>query len=882
MRAVRRLWKRLRGTWGQTPGEDDLRAEIEFHLQMEIDENLRRGLPPEEARRQALITFGGVEAAREDWREERRLPVLDHLLQDVRYGWRMLVKTRGATTAALVAFALGLGVNAAMYSVCEALVFRPLLLPDPDRLVVLPTTVRGARTGIDDVAPADFVDLRAQSRTLDVLSAAVWWETSLTGAGEPANVRAFRVSPSFFDALRARPLLGRGFARGEDVPGRDAVAVLGHGLWQRQFGGDPGVVGRRVRLGGREVDVIGVMPKEVRFPAEAELWVPLALSPEEWADRGTFYLYAVARLQAGVPLGQARAEVESIAARLAAAHPSSHEGRRLGVARLSDHISGDLTRGFSLMIMGVVGFVLLIACANVANLQFARIASRSRELAVRAALGAGRGRLARQLVVEGILLALLGGAVSLAFAVWAVDAIRSSMPAEVRIHLPGWDRMSVSPRALGFTLALALLSGVVAGLAAASAGSRGDLVQSLRDGARGATGGRHRLKGALVVCQIVLALVLLAGAGLMVRGFRVVADPLPGSEPERVLTFRLSLAEARYPKRSDQAAFAERAMERLRALPSVVEGGLSSSLPYSGYGSSSSLVVEGRLPPPGAKEGTRYQPVSPGLFDTLRIPVHRGRDFTEADGRDAPPVAIVNEAFVRRYLPDREPLGRRVRIGADGEEGPWLTVVGVVADVLHDWVDRAPRPTLFRPFVQRPRPSFQVALRTRGAPADAVAEVRAALRAVDPDQPISDVLPLSKMIGDYLVGLEYVAGMMGVFGLIAVWLAVVGIYSVMSFEVVERTREIGVRMALGATVREVVLLVVRRGALLAGIGLVVGLGAAILAARGLASLIYGVSASDVTALGGVSLLLAAAALAACAIPARRAARVDPLICLRVE
>jgi putative ABC transport system permease protein len=879
--ALRRAWQRLLGAAGRRGSDDDLRAEIESHLEMQVEDNLRLGLSPSEARRQALLKFGGVEAVKEAYRDQRGLPLFDDLAHDFRYAWRMLLKTRGATAAAVIAFALGLGGNAAMYSICDVLLFRPLLLPDLDHLVVVPTAVNGASRGVDDVAPADFLDLKARVTSVEGLSAVQWWDVNVTGAGEPAQVLGFRVSAPFFDTLRARPLLGRTFAAGEDVPGHDGVVVLSHGFWQRQFAADPGVVGRRIRLNGREHDVIGVMPADVRYPPEAELWAPLAWSPADREDRVHFYLTVVGRLRDGTSLAAARSEIDTIGRQLAADHADTHAGRAMGVALLRENVSGDLTRDFSLLMMGVVAFVLLIACANVANLQFARVATRGREMAVRAALGAGRWRLVRQLVAEGVLLGLLGAAASVVFALWAVDVTHGSMPPEVQTHLPGWHRMRLNAHALAYTLVLAVASGLIAGLAAAWASGRGELADALRDGARGTSASRHRLKGSLVVCQLVLALVLLVGAGLMVRGFRTIANPLPGGAPEQVLVFRLTLSESRHPGHAERAAFADRALDRLRALPDVQDVGLTSTLPYSGHGGSTPLEVEGRPVPPGPRASTRYQPTSPGLFAALRIPVRGGRDFGPADGAGAPPVAIVNETFVRRYLPGGEPIGRRVRVGTDGQ-APWLTVVGVVADVLHDWTDRAPRPTLFRPYAQGPQRSFFVAARTRRPPAEAVPAVRAALRSIDPEQPLARVTPYSKMISDYLAGLAYVAAMMGVFGLIALSLAVIGVYSVMSYYVTERTREIGIRVALGATLSDVVRLVVGRGAALAGTGLVIGLGAAVLVARGLESVLYGVRAHDFMALGGVSLLLGGAALAACAIPAARAARVDPLTCLRAD
>jgi putative ABC transport system permease protein len=811
------------------------------------------------------------------------------LLDDLRFAWRMLLKTRGATFAVLVAFALGLGGNMAMYSIADVLLFHPLRLPAIERLVALPSVVNGRVTDITDISLADFRDLREQSGTLDKPAAVEWWTTNLTGAGDPIQLRGFRVSPTFFDTLQAVPLYGRAFRPDEETPGHDAVAVLSHALWTAHFGADPAVIGRTVRLNDRPYEIVGVMSEDVRFPSPAELWVPLAPTPEQWQMRSTFNWIVIGRLAPNVTLNQASAEIEALTRRIAADHPTTHAGRYAYVAPVRDWISGNLTYRFNMLLLGVVGFVLIIVCANVANVQFARVSSRHRELAVRTALGASRWRLVRQLLIEGILLALLGAASSVLLAVWVTDLMRSSMPAEVKIFLPSWDHLHVNSRAIAYTTLLATLSGIAAGLAAAFGGVRREAVIDLKDGGRGTSGaGRHRLKGALVLCQVVLALVLLVGAGLMIQGFTGLADPIPGSAPEQVLQMQMQLPELRYPDAAHQRAFAERALTQLATVLGASSIALASTLPYSGEGGGSDFTIEGR-PPLTASERphSRTLAISDRYLTTLRIPLVQGRDLTAADDTHGQRVVVVSEAVVRRYFADLptagDAVGHRIRFGQN-PNAPWVTIVGVAQDVVYDWADRQSHVMVYLPLTQVPRSSLRVAIRAAaGDPLQLAAPARAAITAVDPDLPVSDMSTFRTLIDHYLVGLAYVAWMMGAFGFVALALSVIGIYSVMAYDVNERTREIGVRMALGADPADVLRLVLVRGLVLSGSGLVLGLIASSWVARTLAGIFPNLGGgSSLTALGVIALLLGLTALLACFIPAHRATKVDPMLCLRNE
>lgn len=810
---------------------------------------------------------------------------MDTLLQDIRYGVRMLFKDPGFTAVAVLTLALGIGANTAMFSVADALLFRPVLLEDLDRLVMVSGTPIDRPQDYDEIAPADFFDWRSQNTTLDHLSAFEWWSVNITGDGEPERVQGFRVSASFFRSLRSNALLGRTFLPEEEEPGRHRVVVLSHGLWIRRFGANPNVLGGTVQLHGQDFQVIGVMPEELRFPAPAELWVPMALSPQERSARGSFSLEAVARLKPGVTVEQAQAEFSILARRLAEQYPESHSKRSARVVPLRERVSGDLTRDYTLMLIGVVGFVLLIACANVANLQFARVSARMREIAVRAALGAGRWRLIRQLLTESVLQGLLGSLFGILLAMWGVDLIRSGMPAEVEMFLPGWKRMGINGLVLACTLGIAVLSGIVAGVVPAFVGSRADLNEGLKEGGRGSSSGvrHHRLRSLLVVFEIVLALVLMAGAGLMVKGFRAGADSFPRLNPERVMTMRITLPESKYPEAYQRAAFQDQILRRLQTIPRTESAALISHLPYSGRRSSSSFAIQGRpAPTPEERPVAQMQSASPDYFRTMRIPLKAGRGFTEHDGVESPGVVIITETLARRYFPGENPLGKRVMGGQPDSASLWLTVVGVVADVRHEWTDRAPRPTLYRPFPQAPPHSFNVAMRTAGDPTSLIAPARTEILGVDHNQPIFDVKTMEKVISDHLVGFRYVAVLMAIFGILSLVLATIGIYSIMAYSVTQRTHELGVRMALGAQPGDVMKLVVRQGMGLILIGVPIGLAAAFVVARVLASLLYGVDATDPTTFVGISLVLAVVAFGACYIPARKATKVDPMVALRYE
>ena len=804
------------------------------------------------------------------------------MLADLRQTWRALLRNPGYAAVATLALGFGIGTATAGYSACDALLFRPIDVPELHRLVMLFSASEGARKSL--LAPADYFDYRREVRSLEHMAAYRFQGFNLTGAGEPVRVDAARATASFFRAMRVQPLAGRVFVDEEETPGQDRVAVLGHGLWTRSFGADPRVIGRTISLDGQSHVVIGIMPPSFLFPPPAELWLPLALEAKEAASREFLVLGAMGRLKPGVSVGEAEAELKTIARRLAGVHPDTNALRSAAVAPLAEYVSSEETGRYSKMSLYSVVFLLLLACANVANLIFARGTRRTREMAVRAALGAGRARLVVLFMTESVLLSFCGALVGLLVAAWSLDLIRGGMNPDVERYLPGWRNIGIDGRALAWMLLTALSSGLLTGVGPALMFSKASLAEGLKEGGRSLTAGksRHRLRSLLVVTEVVLAVVLLVCAGLMASGFGRIAEPLPNMAPEEALTARVALPLSRYATPERRLAFQEQVLAQLKAAAEVRTAALVSNLPYSGGRATVPVEVEGAAAEPGTRPAARRQSISEDYFRTMHIPLRRGRPFDNRDGRDSAAVAVVSDAFVRRYLPDRDPLGRRFRMAGPGAPPAWLTVVGVVADVRHVATEREPGPEIYLPFRQFPPQSVEFVLRASGDPTVLVTAVRAAVGRADPDQPVSKILTLRKLIDNHLLGYKYVAVMMSVVGLIAFVLAATGVYSVMSYSVGERTHEIGVRLAVGASDGDVLKMVVGGALKLVGGGILIGLAAAAGLARAFSSFIFGVGAYDPLTFGGVVILLAATAIIAAYIPARRATRLDPVATLRAE
>jgi putative ABC transport system permease protein len=808
-----------------------------------------------------------------------------NLWQDIRYGERMLRKSPGFAITAVLTLALGIGATTAVFSVCDSLLWKPIALPHLESLVMVLQRIPDNPNEWNSVSPADLEDVGRQSTALENLAS--WDEgmANIVGAGgTPDRALQALVSANFFTTLGVQPALGRGFQEGEDQPGREREVVLSDRLWRSRFAADPRIVGQNIRLDDQNFLVIGVMPANFDFPTATELWTPHALTPAERANRRNNQLAAAARLEPGRTIEQAGAELDGLSARLEKAYPDTNKGRHLMVWPARRFMVDNYTQQYLIMLLGSVAFVLLIACVNVANLQFARATGRLREVAVRTALGASRWRVIVQLMTESVLLSLAGAVFGLLIGTWGMGLIKGGMPPEIERYILGWKDIQLDGRTLLFTLVAAVLSGMLAGLAPAWQCSRPNLTDALKEGGRGgSTGGaRHRLRNILVGAEVALAVVLLVGAGLMVRGFRTMVQNGASVQPATLLTMRLAITDNKYHEPHQRIAFYRDVLDRIRALPGVRTTAAVTALPNAPHSEGRDFTIEGR--PTVADELPRgmYQVTTPAYFDLVHIPLVAGRLLTESDGADAPKVALVSQRMVERWWKNESPLGKHIRLGGLDSKNPWLTIVGVVGDIMHNPYDREPRRTLYVPFPQAPQLWMDIGVRTAGDPLALGPGVRAAIRAVDREQPITDLQSMEKAIHNRAIGLNYMAVLMGIFGLLALFLSAIGVYGVMAYMVSQQTREIGIRMALGAERQNVLVMIFRSGMTTIGAGLMVGLPIAWGFARLMASLIFGVTANDAATFVSIPLALIAAASLAIYIPARRATKIDPIVALRYE
>jgi len=805
------------------------------------------------------------------------------VIQDLRFALRVLLRKPTFTAIVIFTLALGLGAGSAMFSVIHALLVRPLDFPDLDRLATIQVSENGGEFD-DSVSPRSFLDYHADAQSFQHLAAYQYWEVPVTGSGgDPEQVLAFQVSPSYFDIFGVRPALGRWFAEDEVDGQKENVVILSHALWDRRYGRDPTIVGQPIIVAGASYVVVGVMPPSFRFPSAAELWAPLTLTPPQRKDRGGRYLSIVAKLAPGTSIATADAELRQMAARHAATYREDAK-RTVRVVTLVRGVTEDYTRNFILVLLGAALLVLLIACANVANLFLAHALARRKELAVRAALGAGRRRIVRQLLTEAALLGVASGAASLLLASWAVDLIKGAMPRTTVRFIPGWDSMGVEPAVLAFALGCGLLVGFIFGVVPAFQVSRADVNTTLKDSDRGTTGGKetHRLRNGLVVAQIAVALILLLGAGALVKGFMRMMERPRGLDPDGVLSMRVTLPQAREAKPQPEiVAFARDAVDRLRALPGVTAAGAVNNVPFGNNGAMRVPFPEGRVIQREDEIGVDYRPATPGYLELLRVPRIEGRGLEDRDGVDAPKVAVISQTAARRLWPGESPLGKRFRWGR-GEELPWVTVVGVVGDVLDRPFDPGPRAAIWFPFFQQAPASMYLVIRTTGEPLAAARAAARAIYSVDPDQPVTEVRTLAMVQAERLSGMRIGTWMMGAFAVLALLLAAVGIYGVVATLVTQRTHEIGVRMALGAQRGDVLRLVLSRGALLTFIGIVLGLAAGFMLVRFLASVLTGAIDNDASVFVVFTGAVAGIALLGSLIPAWRATKVDPLAALRQD
>ncbi len=804
------------------------------------------------------------------------------MFQDVKYGWRMLWKSPGFTWVAVIVVALGIGANTAIYSVVDAVLLRPMPFAEPDRLVVVWEDASRMGFPRNTPAPANFVDWKQQNRVFSDMAALAWRTLNLTGGGDPEKLEGYGAAWNVFSVLGVKAALGRTFLPEEDRPGGPKVALIGHGLWKRRFGGDPGIVGRDIRINDEKHTVVGVMPAGFYFPfKDTEIWTPLAFGEQMWARRGAHFLHVIARLEAGVSLEQARTEMSAIMQRLAREYPANNRDMGARVETLKDQFVGEV-RGGLMVLLAAVACVLLIACANVANLLLSRAAGRTREIAVRAALGAGGLRVARQLLTENLLLAGAGGLLGVLVAWWSLDLLKHLVPAD----LPAAVLLEINPRVLAFTLFATILTGVLFGLAPVLQAARLDLNKVLKEGgARGGFGGRNRMRNLLVVSEVALAVVLLVSAMLLLRSFSKLRGLDPGFRSEGVLTLRLVLPDSKYPDGAKRAAFFDRAVEKLRGLPGVKGVGFTSALPLVWKGGTSSFSVEGR---PNPSDNLPYDAnnrvVSPGYMQVMGMTLLEGRFFEESDGPQSQPVVIINETMARMYFPGENAVGRRIKYGQYSAPKPWITVAGIVKDVRQMGLDVPARPEMFYPYRQAfdnwmaPR---DVVIRA-GNPIGLAAAARQRIWEVDRDQPVSNIATLDEILDSEVQQRHAQSLLLGTFSALALVLASVGLYGVLSFMVAQRTQEIGISMALGAQPLDILTKFAGRGLTLAGTGVVIGLAAALAITRLLESLLFGVSARDPVTYLAVPAALLLVSLVACLVPACRAMRVDPVTALRHE
>jgi putative ABC transport system permease protein len=859
----------------------DIDAELQAHIAMRTDDNVASGMSAEQARRNALVRFGNTTSTRENIAATDVALGLDRFLFDIRYAWRKLANSPGFTATAAVTIALGIGANTAIFSCMDAVVVRPLAVPRLDRVVVLSEQ---DSSGPRQVALGNYEDWKRQNNSFEDMAIRTSNDMSLTGAGDAAHVEAALTSASFFSILRTQAVIGRVFDQSECRPGSDGVAVLGYSFWQQRFASGPDVIGRHLRLDDRDYTVIGVMPRAVQYPSEADVFLPLAPTPQQLNDRqGRNYL-VTARLRDSVTVEQAQAEMRTIGEGLAAAYPATNLGMSTRVEPLLDGINGDLTPLYYKLVMCATLFVLLVVCANIANLQFSRSVERRPEIAMRSALGATRWRLMRQLVVENILLGLIGAMGGLVLGELCLRLTLISMPQSVARHMAGWSNISLNGRAFVFSVALALFAGLVSGFMPALEALRFNLSDQIKAGSRSAIGsGRsRRIRNIFAVAQISLAVALVIGAALMAKGMESLLHFGDVYQPAKVLTFNIDLPARRYDTPQKRTAWYAASLEKLRVLPGVAHAEITTSLPYSDEIWQNDVEIENRPTMPGKIQSAQRIAVSEGYFSSLKIPIVEGRAFTANDTLETTPVAVVSRSLADRYFAGGNPIGHRIRLRRPEPRTPWLTIVGVAEETSYGLWDQSRPAAVYMSVRQVPLDSATYAVMAEGDPLALAIPARKALAALDPSLPMDGEMTWTRRLHENLVGLIYVAAMLGVDALIALFLAALGIFGVMSGLVGERTREMGVRLAMGARREDILSLMLRSASWLIGAGLVTGLALAFALARGVANLLPGIRPDDPVTFIAITVSIAAIAFWSSWIPARRAARIDPIRALRSE
>ena len=888
MSALRKLWTRIRHTIRDEPRDLEFQAELEGHIRLLAERYRGQGMTAEAAMLAARRQFGNTTLLQEDRRAMQIIPAIDALRSDLAYATRMLRKNPGFAAGAVITLALSIGANTTIFSVCNAVLFKPLPYAEPHRIVMLSERQPDGKLG--NVAPANFVDWRDASRSFSGMAAvrASSFASSfvLGGQSEASRLSGGDVSSDFFSVLGVHFVLGRNFLPNEELPGHGSVAILSYGTWTKRFGADRNIVGKNITLDDESYIVVGVLPPDFQFGTTApdfqahsqpDIWVPLTLDPQH-LQRGNHVLRVIARLKPGVKLGQAQAQLDVIAANLAQQYPQNDKDIGIAAVPLTDEVTGSVRVALETL-LGAVGLVLLIACANIANLLLGRAAARQKEMAVRIALGASRRRLAQQLLTESLLLASLGGISGFVLALAAIAALTPRLPAD----LSRAAGITVDMRMLIFTAAISLVTGILFGLGPLFAGWRKSSGESLKQNNRTSSGIHTRFRSGLAVAQIAVAIILLIGAGLMVKSFWALLHVAPGFRSESILTARLSLPRSRYPDNHRIGVFERELGERLQGRPGVTSVGFTTYLPLSGLENSWSFVIEGRPPlPVGTYNIAMYRPVSAGYFEAIGIPLLRGRSFTAADTEEAPWVVVINDSMAREFWPSENPIGQRLQ--ASGGQPTWRTVIGVVGDVLHEGLDGPPKAEMYMPVEHAMNIESQptIVVRTALDSGAAATELRGLVSAIDPAIPVDRVETMQQVVSGSVAQPRFRTMILAAFALLALVMASIGIYGVMNYLVIARTREFGIRLSLGATPTDVLRLVLGRAATLIGAGTCVGLVGSVLLVRLITNLLFGTAPLDPITFAAVPVLLAAVALVASYIPARRATRIDPIVALRCE
>ena len=872
--------------------EAEIVEELAQHLEDIYERSLKTGATEPGARRIALLELDDdrlrneIQRSQKPFREQPvpgsgRSNLLADLLHDLRYAARTQLKNPAFTIVAVIALALGIGANTAIFSVVNTVLLRPLPYKDPDRLVMVWEDATKAGFPRDVPTNANFIDWRDQNQVFEGMAAISFDNFNLTGAGDPERLDGRRVSASLFQLLGVDPQIGRVFTAAEDQPGSERVVLLSYGIWQRRFGGDPGIVGKPLSLNGASYTVVGVMPARFQFPTSYDqVWVPIAFTPQQAADRTTHYLKVLARLKPGVTLSQAQTEMSTIATRLQQQYPKSNTDVGAAVTLLQEDRVSDI-RPALLILLGAVAMVLLIACANVANLLLARAAVRQKEIAVRVALGARRQRLIRQFLTESLMLSAMGGIVGLAIAYGGLILLKSFIPENISQA----REISIDFKVLGFTLLVSVATGVIFGLAPAIQAARFNQSETLKEGGRDtASGGSgKRLRSLLVTAEVAISLVLLIGAGLLINSFLRLRNVDPGFRIDNLLTMKIVLSGPKYREADRRSAFYKDLVQRVEALAGVRSAAVTTSIPLYSDGNSITMVFEGRPePPPGQEPIIETRIISPEYFDTMGIPFLKGRQLTEQDTRTSPKVVVISEAMARRYWPNEDAVGKRIAFGKVEKPEDWIQVIGVVKDVRQRLI-KDPKPQMY--FSHQQTDFFapeDLVVKTDVDPTSMAATVRNAVWQIDKDQPVSDIRTMEEVFADSIARQRFSMLLLAIFASVALVLAAVGIYGVMSYSVAQRTHEIGIRMAVGAQTGAVLKLAVSYGMKLVIIGIIVGLVAAFVLTRVMSTLLFGVTATDPATFTLISLLFVIVAAIASYIPARRATKVNPIVALRYE